>query len=96
MWLARAVEEKSLRMIWYDYFASFYDRAPERLCRPLRAQTIAQATLSPGDRVLDLACGTGQSFEHIVEAIGPADHLVGIDYSPGMLTVGRVAPSMQE
>jgi ubiquinone/menaquinone biosynthesis C-methylase UbiE len=72
-------------MIWYDYFASFYDSALERLYRPLRSQTLAHATFSSGDRVLDLACGTGQNFEHILEAIGPTGHLVGADYSPGML-----------
>jgi ubiquinone/menaquinone biosynthesis C-methylase UbiE len=72
-------------MVWYDYFASFYDSALERLYRPLRSQTIARSALSRGDRVLDLACGTGQNFEHILDAIGPAGHVVGVDYSPGML-----------
>jgi ubiquinone/menaquinone biosynthesis C-methylase UbiE len=35
-------------MIWYDYFASFYDSALERLYRPFRSQTIARAAPSSG------------------------------------------------
>ena len=80
-------------MVWYDYFASFYDAALQRLYRPLRSQAIARAALQPGDRVLDLACGTGQNFEHILEAIGPKGHLVGVDYSAGMLARARARVS---
>jgi len=35
--------------------------------------------------VLDLPCGTGQSFDGICAAIGPEGKLVGVDFSAGML-----------
>ena len=41
--------------------------------------------LRAGDRVLDLACGTGLSFEPLIDRIGPSGALVGVDASPQML-----------
>ena len=41
--------------------------------------------LRAGDRVLDLACGTGLSFEPLIDRIGPTGSLVGVDASPQML-----------
>jgi len=35
--------------------------------------------------VLDLACGTGQNFPHLVENFGSETQIIGIDLSPGML-----------
>ncbi|MCP4869450.1 MAG: class I SAM-dependent methyltransferase [Proteobacteria bacterium] len=35
--------------------------------------------------VLDLPCGTGQSFDWVVPAIGPTGRLIGVDLSAGML-----------
>ena len=43
----------------------------------------------PGETVIDLACGTGASFESIVARIGPTGSLVGVDLSAEMLGVAR-------
>lgn len=71
--------------MWYDIFARFYDLAIGWLYRPHRADLIAAAAIEPGMRVLDLACGTGQNFEHIMAALGDEGELIGVDLSPGML-----------
>lgn len=42
-------------------------------------------TLRPGDRVLDLGCGTGAYLSTLRDAVGPDGHVLGIDYSPKML-----------
>lgn len=76
-------------MVWYDRFASFYDASLERLYRPHRQHTIAMSGLGPGDRVLDLACGPGQNFPPILDAIGDGGRLIGVDYSAGMLGKAR-------
>lgn len=39
----------------------------------------------PGDTVLDLACGTGLNFPHIIERIGPKGRIVGVDLTRAML-----------
>lgn len=42
--------------------------------------------LQPGDRVLDVGCGTGLNFAVLQGAIGPSGTIVGIDQSEQMLT----------
>jgi ubiquinone/menaquinone biosynthesis C-methylase UbiE len=42
-----------------------------------------------GDRVLDVACGTGIVARTVAERVGPAGAVVGVDLNPGMLRVAR-------
>lgn len=72
-------------MAWYDVFASFYDQSVEQVYRPYRERAIAALGLAPGANVLDLACGTGPNFEHLVAAVGEEGSVVGVDLSQGML-----------
>lgn len=41
--------------------------------------------LNPGDRVLDLGCGTGTYLSELRDAVGPDGHVLGLDYSPKMV-----------
>ena len=43
----------------------------------------------PGDRVLDLACGTGIVARTAAERVGPGGWVVGVDLNPEMLKVAR-------
>ena len=56
---------------------------------PLRRRTIAALELSPGDSVLDVACGTGLSFPLLVAAVGRAGHVTGVELSPEMVRRAR-------
>ena len=44
----------------------------------------------PGDRVVDVACGTGIVARIAAERVGPTGIVVGIDLNQGMLGVARV------
>lgn len=72
-------------MGWYDLFAYTYDMQLEKLYRPWREQALEMADLPRGGVVLDLACGTGQNFDLLVDAVGPEGRVVGVDLSKGML-----------
>jgi demethylmenaquinone methyltransferase/2-methoxy-6-polyprenyl-1,4-benzoquinol methylase len=74
---------------WYDVFAATYDASLEAKYRPYRARAVAALAARPGEAVLDLACGTGQNFDLIEAAVGPAGRLVGVDLSAGMLRQAR-------
>ena len=47
------------------------------------------ASIGPGSRVLDVACGTGVLARRALEAAGLDGHVVGADPAPGMLAVAR-------
>ncbi|WGS21754.1 MULTISPECIES: methyltransferase domain-containing protein [unclassified Bradyrhizobium] len=75
-------------------FSEMYERwLVDPLFRPWAEAILAQVGLSPGDRILDVACGTGVVARVARERLGDAGHVVGVDVSPDMLAVARaVAP----
>lgn len=54
---------------------------------PVAADLVAQASLQPGERVLDVACGTGVVSRLAAERVGDAGSVTGLDIHPGMLAV---------
>ncbi|MCC6747107.1 MAG: methyltransferase domain-containing protein [Deltaproteobacteria bacterium] len=76
-------------MRWYDVFSLFYDRSLEQTYRAYRVQAVERLRLAPGATVLDLACGTGQNFPALVEAVSPTGQVLGVDLSRGMLARAR-------
>jgi SAM-dependent methyltransferase len=46
-----------------------------------------------GERVLDVACGTGIVARRVAVAIGETGSVIGLDSNPGMLGVARAQPS---
>jgi ubiquinone/menaquinone biosynthesis C-methylase UbiE len=53
---------------------------------------VDSAGVGPGDRVLDVACGTGIVARVAAAAVGAAGRVDGVDVNPGMLAVARVVP----
>ena len=56
---------------------------------PFAADLIAQAELRPGERVLDVACGTGIVARLAAERVGASGSVAALDVNPGMLAVAR-------
>jgi SAM-dependent methyltransferase len=56
----------------------------------------AEAHLRQGDRVLDVACGTGALTLAAAETVGPDGSVVGLDANPEMLAVARRKPGRIE
>jgi ubiquinone/menaquinone biosynthesis C-methylase UbiE len=59
------------------------------LAGPWAARVADAAQLAPGDRVLDVACGTGAVTREALQRIGPGGAVTGLDCSPEMLAVAR-------
>lgn len=54
------------------------------------------AHIQPGQRVLDVACGTGILARTAAARVGPTGFVAGLDRNPGMLTVAaRLAPGIE-
>jgi SAM-dependent methyltransferase len=47
------------------------------------------AEMKPGDRVLDVACGTGILAREAADRVGPAGRVTGLDLNEAMLAVAR-------
>lgn len=56
---------------------------------PLARELVAEAQLRPGDRVLDVACGTGIVARLAAERVGPSGSVAGLDVNAAMLSVAR-------
>ncbi|MET0389826.1 MAG: methyltransferase domain-containing protein [Polyangiales bacterium] len=77
-------------MAWYDTFSNFYDASIERYYAEHRPLAAAALKLRPGACVLDLPCGTGQSFSALTSGVGPEGLVIGADLSLGMLRKAKL------
>jgi SAM-dependent methyltransferase len=59
------------------------------LCLPWAERVSGRARLALGERVLDVACGTGAVASVALREIGSEGSVIGIDRSPEMLAVAR-------
>lgn len=77
-------------------FPEMYERwLAGPLFRPWAEITLDVVKLSPGDRILDVACGTGIVARVAKERLADGVQVVGIDVSPNMLAIARaVAPDI--
>lgn len=76
--------DKQLAKERYQRLSAQYDNVTRRI-EPIRKQAIEALQLEPGQRVLDVACGTGKSFDLLREAVGAEGFVVGVEQSPEML-----------
>lgn len=58
---------------------------------PLATDLVRRAALRPGERVLDVACGTGIVARLASQEIGAKGTVAGLDVNPDMLAVARSA-----
>ncbi len=72
----------------YRYLAARYDEKWAFYVEATVRETMRRLPLYLGDRMLDVACGTG-AFLQAVTAAHPKVRLAGVDISPEMLAVAR-------
>lgn len=74
--------------------AELYERYVARyILGPWAPLLVDAARLKSGERVLDVACGTGVVTRAAAERVGAVGHVVGIDLNAGMIRVARSLPS---
>jgi ubiquinone/menaquinone biosynthesis C-methylase UbiE len=60
------------------------------------AQALVQlAAPEEGDRVLDVACGTGPVARYVAPLVGPSGRVIGLDLNTGMLAIARALPQRE-
>src|SRR5262245_17337254 len=74
--------------------AELYERYVVRyILRPWATLLIDSAGLAGGERVLDVACGTGVVTRVAAMRVGRAGHVVGVDLNPSMIAVAQSLPA---
>lgn len=56
-------------------------------------KAVLATDLQPGERVLDLACGTGRLTRDLADKVGPKGYVLGVDFSEEMLRVAKRQPA---
>ena len=73
--------------------AELYERhAVPFVLAPWARELVELAALRQGDRVLDLACGTGVVARLAAPRVGATGQVIGLDLNSSMLTVARALP----
>ncbi len=73
------------RKEYFDSYAHKWDEICHSDSQDKLNKLIRSFGLKKGSQVLDLGCGTGVLFPHILKSIGEKGRLFGVDFSPQML-----------
>ena len=65
------------------------------LFAPWSSYLVQSANPGPGERVLDVACGTGIVARRVAPYVGSNGRVVGLDLNPNMLAVARAVAERQ-
>jgi demethylmenaquinone methyltransferase / 2-methoxy-6-polyprenyl-1,4-benzoquinol methylase len=86
------LEETQVRVM-FDRIARLYDRMNTVMTAGLhhqwRRRAADLAAVSPGDRVLDVATGTGDLALELAGRVSPGGEVIGVDFSERMLDLAR-------
>ena len=81
--------QRRVQRYGWDKAADYYEEFWRKQLEPAQTRLLELAALKPGERVLDIACGTGLVTFPAAEAVGPGGEVVGTDISQGMIDVVR-------
>jgi ubiquinone/menaquinone biosynthesis C-methylase UbiE len=77
--------QRRVQRYGWDLAAADYEPLWQSQLAPAQASLMACAALAPGERVLDVACGTGLVSFAAARNVGPAGSVVGVDISGQMV-----------
>lgn len=87
------LEEPQVRAM-FDRIARVYDRMNSVMTAGLhhqwRRRAVDLAEVAHGDRVVDVACGTGDLSLELARRVGAGGEVIGCDFSEQMLELARV------
>ena len=89
------VQRRVQRYGW-DLAATDYEALWQAQLADAQAALLAAAGLRRGERVLDVACGTGLVSFAAAHAVGPAGQVLGVDLSEGMVDAARLRATRRE
>lgn len=87
--------QRRVQRYGWDKAATYYEQFWQASLAPAQKRLLELADLKPGDRVVDIACGTGLVTFPAAEAVGPSGEVVGTDISGSMVDLCREAATQR-
>src|SRR4029450_12672609 len=56
---------------------------------PLGLAAMDALALQPGQTIVDIGCGAGQTVQQLASRVGPSGRVIGVDIAPRVLEVAR-------
>jgi ubiquinone/menaquinone biosynthesis C-methylase UbiE len=81
--------QRRVQRYGWDRAASSYEQYWRQRLAPAQNRLVELAALQPGERVLDVACGTGLVTFRAAEAVGPSGEVIGTDISRAMVETSQ-------
>ena len=81
--------QRRVQRYGWDLASNDYDCLWQEQLAPARNWMLSLAALAPGEKVLDLACGTGLTTLAAADSVGPGGSVLGTDLSGQMIAVAR-------
>ena len=80
----------------YTWLLSRHPNFLASFTHPRREAAVRRLCLEPGNRVLDVGCGTGMSFPFLVQAVGPDGEVMGVEISPDLAAISKKRIEQEE
>jgi len=81
--------QRRVQRYGWDRAVTDYERGWREQLEPAQTMMLEMAALGRGERVLDVACGTGLVSFRALEAVGPSGSVLGTDLSGEMVEAAR-------
>jgi ubiquinone/menaquinone biosynthesis C-methylase UbiE len=81
--------QRRVQRYGWDLAAADYEPLWQEQLAPAHAELLARAAFAPGDRVLDVAFGTGLISLAAARAVGPSGRVLGVDISGEMVDAAQ-------
>ena len=81
--------QRRIQRYGWDRAVDLYEAGWAEQLKPAQDALLTLAALRPGERVLDVACGTGLVTFRAADAVGPTGHVVASDLSEKMVQFTR-------
>jgi SAM-dependent methyltransferase len=87
--------QRRVQRYGWDRSAGYYEEFWQRQLEPVQTRIRELAALAPGERVLDVACGTGLVSFPAAARVGETGSLLGVDLSERMIERARALAAEQ-
>jgi ubiquinone/menaquinone biosynthesis C-methylase UbiE len=91
----KAKLQRRIQRYGWDMAASYYENSWQAQLQPVHEQLLELANIQAGERVLDIAAGTGLLTYRIAEQVGESGHVLGTDISEEMVKLAKETAATQ-